>query len=105
VPLRFSIVVPTFNRRAMLAEALASVRTQNWPDVETIIVDGGSTDGTIEDCAKLQDARLIGGPDRGVYDGLNKGMAAATGDIVGLLNSVCLKSRCLCGLWHIDSRG
>ena len=48
MPTRFSIVVPTLNSRLMLLEALASVRIQAWPDVEIIVVDGGSTDGTQE---------------------------------------------------------
>ena len=84
---RFSIVVPTLNSRLMLLEALASVRIQAWPDVEIIVVDGGSTDGTQELIAQMPGVRLIPGPDRGVYDALNKGIAVANGDVVGLLNS------------------
>jgi glycosyltransferase involved in cell wall biosynthesis len=87
MPTRFSIVVPTLNSRLMLLEALASVRIQAWPDVEIIIVDGGSTDGTQELIAQMPGVRLIPGPDRGVYDALNKGIAVASGDVVGLLNS------------------
>jgi len=85
--LRFSIVVPTLNRRDMLLRALESVRAQAWPDIEIIVVDGGSTDGTIEALATQSDLRLIKGPDRGVYDAFNKGIAQASGDIVGILNS------------------
>ena len=85
--LRFSIITPTFNRRDMLAEALDSVSRQDWPEVEHIVVDGGSTDGTLELVAGRPTLRLIGGPDQGVYDALNKGIAAATGDVVCFLNS------------------
>lgn len=85
--LRFSIITPTFNRRSMLVEALDSASRQDWPEVEHIVVDGGSTDGTLELVASRPELRLIGGPDKGVYDALNKGVAAATGDIVCFLNS------------------
>ena len=85
--LRFSIITPTFNRRDMLAEALDSVARQDWPAIEHIVVDGGSTDGTLELVASCPELRLIGGPDQGVYDALNKGIAAATGEIVCFLNS------------------
>ena len=85
--LRFSIVTPTFNRRDMLAEALDSVARQDWPEIEHIIVDGGSTDGTLDLIAGRPELRVIGGPDQGVYDALNKGISAATGEVVCLLNS------------------
>jgi glycosyltransferase involved in cell wall biosynthesis len=85
--MRFSIVLPTLNRREMLLCAIASVRAQNWPDVEMIVVDGGSTDGTIEQLSTMADLRLLKGPDRGIYDAFNKGIASATGDLVGILNS------------------
>jgi glycosyltransferase involved in cell wall biosynthesis len=85
--LRFSIVVPTFNRWPMLQTALASVEAQQWPDVEIIVVDGGSHDATLAELASRPDIRLIPGPDRGVYDAFNKGIAAAGGDVVGILNS------------------
>ena len=85
--LRFSIIIPTLNRRQMLGEALTSVRSQLWRDVEIIVVDGGSTDGTIEELRSQSDIRLVEGPDRGLYDALNKGIACADGEIIGLLNS------------------
>jgi len=85
--LRFSIITPTFNRRDMLVEALDSVARQDWPEIEHIVVDGGSTDGTLDLVASHPELRLIGGPDEGVYDALNKGITAATGDVVCLLNS------------------
>ena len=85
--LRFSIVVPTLDRREMLLSAIASIRAQNWPRVEIVVVDGGSTDGTVERVSMLSDVCLLRGPDRGVYDAFNKGIAAAAGDVIGILNS------------------
>ncbi len=71
----------------MLAEALDSVERQGWSEIEHIVVDGGSTDGTLELIASRPSLHLISGPDRGIYDALNKGVAAATGDVIGFLNS------------------
>jgi glycosyltransferase involved in cell wall biosynthesis len=85
--LRFSVIIPTLNRRHMLRSALASVRAQHWPNVEIIVVDGGSNDGTLQELESHGDVRLIRGPDRGVYDAWNKGIARAEGDIIGILNS------------------
>jgi glycosyltransferase involved in cell wall biosynthesis len=85
--LSFSIVVPTLDRKNMLLAALDSARAQQWSEVEIIVVDGGSTDGTIEEIAKFPDVILIEGPDRGIYDAFNKGVARASGDVVGILNS------------------
>ena len=85
--LRFSIVTPSFNRVAMIGRALESVAAQRGVEVEHIVVDGGSTDGTLEVLATYPDLRVISEPDEGIYDGLNKGVAAATGDIVALLNT------------------
>lgn len=83
----FSIIVPTLDRRQMLREALGSIRAQHWGDVEIIVVDGGSTDGTIEDLLHEVDVQLIEGPDRGLYDAINKGIARSGGEIIGILNS------------------
>ena len=85
--LRFSIVIPTLNRKEMLRHALDSIKSQNWPNLEIIIVDGGSSDGTIEEVEKRNEIILLKGPDRGVYDALNKGIGRASGDIIGALNS------------------
>jgi glycosyltransferase involved in cell wall biosynthesis len=84
---RFSIVIPTLNRKEMLLHALDSVRCQNWPNLEIIVVDGGSTDGTIEEIKTYSEIILLEGPDRGLYDALNKGISRAGGDIIGALNS------------------
>ena len=80
------ILTPTLNRRAMLGEALQSVAAQGWPKVQHIIADGGSSDGTLEWLAG-REALVLGGPDAGIYDGLNRAAGAADGDIIGWLNS------------------
>src|SRR4029077_17361635 len=85
--LRFSIIVPTLDRREMLQTALASIRAQAWPDTEIIVVDGGSTDGTVEAMAREPGICLVAGPDRGVYDAFNRGIERAAGEVVGILNS------------------
>jgi glycosyltransferase involved in cell wall biosynthesis len=71
----------------MLLNALASIHAQEWQSVEILVVDGGSTDGSVEWLKSRREIRLLEGPDDGVYDAVNKGMAAAQGEIVGWLNS------------------
>jgi glycosyltransferase involved in cell wall biosynthesis len=68
---------------------MQSVFSQNYPDLEYIIIDGGSTDGTVEIIRKYQNkiARFVSEKDRGIYDAMNKGVGLATGDVIGILNS------------------
>lgn len=86
---KISIVTAVYNRAGTIEQTLRSVREQTWPHVEHIAIDGGSTDGTLDVLRshKSQLAALVSEPDQGIYDALNKGMALATGDIVGLLHS------------------
>ena len=84
---RFSIVTATLNRAALLREAIASVEGQGREDVEHLIIDGGSSDGTREMLAAHPRLRVVSEPDRGLYDAFNKGLALASGDIVHFLNS------------------
>lgn len=92
-PLSFSIVTPSFNQGAFIGEALRSVSNQNGHGCEHWVIDGGSTDGTVEALRSYseEDAgkrlRWISEPDRGQSDALNKGFARASGDIIGWLNS------------------
>lgn len=86
---KISIVTLSFNQRAYLEEAMDSVLSQGYPDLEYIIVDPGSTDGSRELIESYGDrvAMRIFDPDRGAADGLNKGFAGATGDVYGFLNA------------------
>lgn len=87
VPPLLSIVTPCFNRREFVAEAIESVISQDYPYVEHVVVDGGSTDGTLEVLSRYPHLRVISEPDQGVYDALNKGLRMARGEVVGLLNT------------------
>lgn len=90
---KISIVTPSFNQAAFIEEALLSVKEQNYPDVEHIVIDGASTDGTVEILRRYAampgwgHLRWISELDGGQTDALNKGFRRATGDIVGWLNS------------------
>ena len=83
----FSIITPIFNRADMISDAVESVLSVQYPRVEHIIVDGGSTDGTSDILAQYPHLKVIVGPDQGMYDALNKGLKLATGEIIGFLNS------------------
>jgi hypothetical protein len=85
-----SIVTPTLNQGAYIEHALRSVRAQSYPNLEHLVIDGGSTDGTLEILRRAADAgtiRWISEPDRGMYDAINKGLAMASGDVLAYLNS------------------
>jgi glycosyltransferase involved in cell wall biosynthesis len=83
-----SIVTPVFNSVRWIELCLQSVRhALKERNYEHIVVDGGSTDGTLECLKQQKDICLILGPDKGMYDALNKGMAAARGRILGHLNA------------------
>jgi glycosyltransferase involved in cell wall biosynthesis len=83
----FSIVTPCLNAARTLTATLESVSSQNYPAVEHIIVDGGSTDGTLDLLERSQGTRWISEPDRGLSDAINKGIRMAEGEIVGVLNA------------------
>lgn len=82
-------MTPVLDRARVVGDCLASVAAQSHDDVEHVVVDGGSTDGTLEVARERlrKGGKLLTGPDRGLYDAVNKGIAAATGDIVGTLGA------------------
>jgi glycosyltransferase involved in cell wall biosynthesis len=86
---KISIITVTYNSAATLEETILSVISQNYPDIEYIIVDGESTDGTIQIAEKYKSSisKIIREKDKGLYDALNKGIDAASGDIIGILHS------------------
>jgi glycosyltransferase involved in cell wall biosynthesis len=82
-----SIITPSLNRVHFVQNAIHSVMEQNYADFEHIIMDGGSTDGTLELLSKYPHLKVTSEPDRGMYDAINKGLAKIQGDIVGFLNT------------------
>lgn len=86
VLIRVSVVTPCLNPGERLARCLDSVSAQTYDDVEQLIIDGGSTDGTVE-LARSRGLRIVSEPDRGQTDALNKGFALATGEYLGWLNA------------------
>jgi glycosyltransferase involved in cell wall biosynthesis len=86
---KISIVTPVYNQVQFIERAIRSVVDQNYPNLEYIVVDGGSTDGTLEIIEKYKSriTRFISGPDNGLYDALNKGFSMSTGELMAWLNS------------------
>lgn len=87
--MQISIVTAVFNRVGTIADALHSVETQNYQNVEHIIQDGGSTDGTLEVIRQFSASSsiLVSEPDGGIYSAINKGISRANGDVIGLMHS------------------
>jgi glycosyltransferase involved in cell wall biosynthesis len=82
-----SIVTPCLDQATYVREALTSVREQTYPHIEHIVVDGGSTDGTVGVVREFDGVRWVSEPDRGQSHALNKGFALASGEILGWLNA------------------
>ena len=87
--IKITIVTVCCNSAATIKDTLESVAVQSHKNFEHIIVDGGSTDGTLAVIHqwKKYPVRLVSEPDNGIYDAMNKGIRLATGDIIGILNS------------------
>lgn len=84
---KISIVTSSYNQAKFIARTIESVYTQDYPAVEHIVVDGMSTDGTVDILGRYPHLKVIREPDRGQADAINKGFRAATGQILGFLNS------------------
>jgi len=87
--MKVSIITATYNSSAHIADCVQSVTDQTYHDIEHIIVDGASKDNTLEIVKSMpsQVSKIISEPDKGIYDAMNKGIQAATGDVIGILNS------------------
>src|SRR5690606_21943972 len=89
VGMKVSVITVAYNSADTIEQCIQSVLDQDYPDLELIIVDGKSTDGTMKIITKYSDkiASVISEPDNGIYDAMNKGLSICTGDVVGILNS------------------
>ena len=85
----FSIITVTYNASRWLERTIQSVISQSYPHIEYLIIDGNSTDGTLEIIKKYQPtiAHCVSEPDKGLYDAMNKGLKLASGDYVWFLNA------------------
>ena len=84
-----SIITVSYNSAEKIRDTIESVRRQTYPHIEYIIVDGGSTDGTVDIIKENEEVidRWVSEPDDGIYDAMNKGIRMSTGDVIGILNS------------------
>lgn len=87
--MKVSIITVCYNSAATIQDSLDSVARQDYTNIEYIVVDGASSDGTLDLIAQYTESvsLLISETDRGLYDAMNKGIQAATGDVIGILNS------------------
>ena len=84
-----SIITVSYNNEETITDTIRSVTTQDYPNIEHVFIDGGSTDGTLDliEAGRDSASLLISEPDDGIYDALNKGISAASGDVIGFLHS------------------
>lgn len=85
---KVSIITTTYNDKENLKKIIAQVKNQDYANIEYVIVDGGSTDGTLEVIAEAAEyfgdrLKWISEKDKGIYDAINKGIRLSTGDILG----------------------
>jgi len=86
--MKISIITTTYNSAATIRDTLESVKNQTYKNIEHIIVDGASKDNTLDIVREFSHvAQIISEWDKGIYDAMNKGIALATGDVIGILNS------------------
>lgn len=86
--MKFSIITAAYNSELTIRDTLNSVGQQDHPDIEHIIIDGLSSDNTLKIVNEFRHvSKMISEKDRGIYDAMNKGISAATGEVIGILNS------------------
>jgi glycosyltransferase involved in cell wall biosynthesis len=87
--MKISIITVTYNSAATIADCISSVNAQTYPNLEHLVIDGASKDKTVEIIRNMPNrvSQLVSEPDKGIYDAMNKGIALASGDVIGILNS------------------
>lgn len=86
--LSISVITVCYNSAATIATALQSVASQSWPNIEHIVIDGGSDDGTLDIVGSFPHlAQVVSERDKGIYDAMNKGLMRATSDVICFLNA------------------
>ena len=87
--MKISIITACYNSEKTIEDTILSIEGQKAPQIEHIIIDGGSTDRTLEIIEFYEEkiSRVISEPDNGIYDAMNKGISITSGDIIGILNS------------------
>ncbi len=87
--MKVSIITSCFNREVTIGDAIESVLSQTYPDIEYIVIDGASKDNSLAIIKRYetQIAQIVSERDKGMYEGINKGLKRATGDIIGLIHS------------------
>ena len=103
--MKVSIITVSFNSAKTIADTIDSVLSQDFPEIEYIIVDGCSTDGTVDIIRQNENciSQWVSEKDQGMYDAMNKGIAMATGDVIGILNSddVYMNTHAISDLMHL----
>lgn len=87
--MKISVITSVYDRVDTINQTVQSVQAQSWHNLEHIVIDGASTDGTLQVLQRCLTAQAVwlSEPDKGIYDALNKGLARATGEVVGLMHS------------------
>lgn len=87
--MKISIITAVYNNKQYIGDCIESVISQSFRDIEYIVIDGGSTDGTLDIIKKYSGciSKWTSGPDNGIYDALNKGIKSATGDLIGFIHA------------------
>ena len=87
--MKISVITVVLNNKSYIEDCINSVLNQSYKNVEYIVIDGGSTDGTVDAIRKYEKSisKWISEPDRGIYDAMNKGIALCSGDYIGMLNA------------------
>jgi glycosyltransferase involved in cell wall biosynthesis len=87
--MKISVITVSYNSAKTIEDTILSVVKQTYSNIEYIVIDGGSTDGTLDICEKYREKirHLVSEKDKGIYDAMNKGLALASGEVIGILNS------------------